>query len=449
MIFIQLIILLGAILIGVRMKGIGLGVMGMMGLLIFILVFGMRPTEPPLDVMLIIMAIVTTGAALQAAGGMDYLVGVAERIIRSNPSRITFYAPFTVYFLCLFAGTSHIVYSVLPIIAEVSAKKRIRPERPISISIIASHIALTGSPMSAATVALAAIMGYAGAAADIMKICIPACMIGVLAGAISVWKMGKELHDDPEFLEKMKDPHFAASVDASEAGIKTSSKPGAKTSVIIFGITILLVVMFGAFPSLIPHLAKGAGNVIINADGTLKMATLIILLTLSASGLIIIITKTSAVEVTKSSLFTAMGTAVISVFGVVWMSSTFIDNNNAVIKQVFGGITSQYPWTFAIAIFIVGAFIFSQAGTTRTMMPLAITLGIANPALIAMFPAVNSDFVLPGYPTLQAGVNYDRTGTTKIGKYILNHSFLRPGVIAVTVAIAVGFLLEQFIPLRH
>jgi len=445
MVVIQLIILLGMILIGSRLRGIGLGVMGMVGLLIFIFVFHLHPTEPPLDVMLIIMAVVTTGAAMQAAGGMDYLVAIAERIIRSNPARITFYAPLTVFFLCLFAGTSHIVYSVLPVIAEVSAKKRIRPERPLSISVIASHIALTGSPMSACTAALAGIMAYAGAAGDIMKICIPACIIGTLAGALSVWKMGKELHADPEFLEKMKDPMFAASVDAAEAGIKKSLKPGAKTAVGIFTLTILLVVMFGIFPSLIPNLGKGAENVIIKANGDLKMPTVIILLALSATACIILATKTKAVEVSKSSLFTAMGTATICVFGVVWMSSTFISANQDLIKHIFGDIAKDYPWTFAIAVFIMGAFIFSQAGTTKTMMPLAVTLGLAHPALIAIFPAVNSDFILPGYPTLLAAVDFDRTGTTRIGKNILNHSFIRPGIVAIVVAIAVGFALGKVI----
>lgn len=443
LVVVQLIILLGMILIGSRLRGIGLGVMGMVGLLIFIFVFHLHPTEPPLDVMLIIMAVVTTGAAMQAAGGMDYLVAIAERIIRSNPARITFYAPFTVFFLCLFAGTSHIVYSVLPVIAEVSAKKRIRPERPLSISVIASHIALTGSPMSACTAALAGIMAYAGAAGDIMKICIPACIIGTLAGALSVWKMGKELHSDPEFLEKMKDPMFAASVDAAEAGIKKTVKPGAKTAVGIFTLTILLVVMFGIFPSLIPNLGKGAENVIIKANGDLKMPTVIILLALSATACIILATKTKAVEVSKSSLFTAMGTATICVFGVVWMSSTFISANQDLIKHVFGDIAKDYPWTFAIAIFIMGAFIFSQAGTTKTMMPLAVTLGIAHPAMIAIFPAVNSDFILPGYPTLLAAVDFDRTGTTRIGKNILNHSFIRPGIVAIVVAIAAGFALGE------
>src|SRR6478736_4077580 len=225
MFWIEFAILLTMILVGANMKGIGLGVMGMVGLLIFILIFNMKPTDPPLDVMLIIMAIVTTAATLQASGGLDYLVSLAEKVIKSNPSNITFIAPFTVYFLCLFAGTAHIVYSLLPIISEVSAKKRIRPERPLSISVIASHLALTGSPMSAATAALVVILGYPGALVDIIKICIPACIIGILIGCISVWKMGKDLDKDPEFLEKMKDPDFAKSIDTETAGTAKEIKP--------------------------------------------------------------------------------------------------------------------------------------------------------------------------------------------------------------------------------
>lgn len=193
MFWIEFFMLLVMILIGSRMKGIGLGVMGTVGLLLFILVFHMTPTEPPLDVMIIIMAIVTTAATLQATGGLDYLVSLAEKVIRSNPSKITFVAPFAVYFLCLFTGTSHVVYTLLPIISEVAAKKRIRPERPLSISVIASHLALTGSPMSAATAALVVIVGYSGALIDIMQICIPSCLIGVLMGCFSVYKKGVEL----------------------------------------------------------------------------------------------------------------------------------------------------------------------------------------------------------------------------------------------------------------
>ena len=214
MIWIQFTILLAMILIGSRMKGIGLGVMAMIGMLLFIVCFHMAPADPPVDVMLIILSIVTTGATLQAAGGLDYLVSIAERIIRSKPSQINFIAPLTAFFLCLFAGTSHIVYSLLPIIAEVSAKKRIRPERSLSASVVASHLALTGSPMSAATAAFSLILGYPGASADIMLVCIPACLTGVIAASFVVSYMGKELNADPLFIEKMKDPEFAKSIDA-------------------------------------------------------------------------------------------------------------------------------------------------------------------------------------------------------------------------------------------
>jgi anaerobic C4-dicarboxylate transporter DcuA len=445
MIWIQFLIVLIMILIGANMKGIGLGVMGMVGMLIFVSVFHMHPTEPPLDVMLIIIAIVTTGAALQAAGGLDYLVSIAEKIIRSNPSQITFLAPITTYFLCLFAGTSHIVYSLLPIISEVAAKKRIRPERPLSVSVIASHIALTGSPMSAATAAMAAILAYPSAVVDIMKVGIPSCLLGVLAGALAVRKKGKELIDDPDFIEKMKDPEFAQSIDSDSAENKKPIKPGAKTAVLIFGIAILLVVLCGAFPSLVPNTGKGDLNFSVKADGTLTMGSVIEIITLSATALIMLITKTSAEAVTKASLFTSMATAVISVFGVVWMSSTFMANNEHVIKEALGGIAQAHPWTFTFAVFIMGVLMFSQAATTRTMMPLGVALGISSPNLLAMFPAVNADFVLPGYPTLLAAINFDRTGTTKIGKYVVNHSFMLPGFVVIGTAIIIGFLLSHIL----
>jgi anaerobic C4-dicarboxylate transporter DcuA len=444
MIWIQFALLLAAILIGARMKGIGLGVMGMAGLMVFIFGFHMRPSDPPLDVMLIILAIVTTSAALQAAGGLDYLVSLAEKVIRSRPAQITFIAPLTTYVLCLFAGTSHIVYSLLPIIAEVSAKKRIRPERPLSISVVASHIALSGSPMSAATAAFTAILAFPGASVTIMKVCIPACIIGLLAGALSVYKRGKELSEDPEFIEKMKDPEFAQSIDRDEApGGKPEIKRGAKTAVAIFGVAILLVVLFGAFPGLVPNVGAGQANFAVNADGSVKMGTLIEVITLTASAAMMLITRTSANDVVKASLFTSMATAVVSVFGVVWMSSTFVSHNEAAIELVMGDVVAQYPWMFTFAVFIMSVLTFSQAATTKTMMPLGLTLGIANPNLIAMFPAVNGDFVLPGYPTLLAAINFDRTGTTRIGKYVFNHSFMRPGLVTITVAVAVGFLLAH------
>jgi anaerobic C4-dicarboxylate transporter DcuA len=446
MIWIQFIVLIIMILVGSRLKGIGLGLMGIVGMLIFVQVFRMRPTAPPGDVMLIIISIVTTAAALQAAGGLDYLVYLAEKIIRKNPKRITFIAPLTVYFLCLFAGTAHIVYSLLPVISEVSTKTRIRPERPLSISVIASHLALTGSPMSAATAAMAAILAFPGASLSVMKVCIPACLIGVIAGALSVLKMGKDLDQDPEFQEKMKDPEFSKSLDQTPRQSPKEIKKGAKLAVLIFAVAILMVLLGGAFPHLVPNMAEGVPNFSVNADGSLKMVTIIEIVTLSAAALIMLITRTKPAEIVKASLFTSMASAVVSVFGVVWMSSTFMDHNEAAIKQALGGITTDYPWTFAIAVFFMGILMFSQSATTKAMMPLGLTLGISPAVLIAIFPAVNSDFFLPGYPTLLAAINLDRTGSTRIGRYVLNHSFMRPGLVAIIVAIATGFLLSSLYP---
>jgi anaerobic C4-dicarboxylate transporter DcuA len=445
MIWLELAVLLGMILLGAQLKGIGLGLTGIIGMFLFVFVFKMRPADPPLDVMMIILCIVTTAATLQAAGGLDYLVSVAGKIIRSNPGRITFIAPLTTYCLCLFAGTSHLVYSLLPIVADVSTKRRIRPERPISMTVIAAHMALTGSPMSAATASFAAILAYSGASLHIMAVCIPACIVGILVGCLFVRKRGVELDQEPTFLEKMQDPAFAAYVNADADASTKALKPGAKTSVAIFGLAILTVVVFGAFPSLVPAMGAGKANFSVNADGSLKMGTIIEIVTLAAAAIMLLVTKTSTKQVAEASLFNSMATAVVSVFGVVWMSATFMLANQAQLESALGGISKAYPWTFSIAVYIMAAFMFSQAATTKTMMPLGLSLGLAHPSLIAIFPAVNSDFVLPGYPTLLAGINFDRTGSTKIGKFVINHSFMLPGTITVAVAIGIGFLLVRFL----
>ncbi|MES2647143.1 MAG: anaerobic C4-dicarboxylate transporter family protein [Bacteroidota bacterium] len=445
MVWIQFAILLTMILIGARIKGIGLGLMGIVGMLIFVVGFGMRPADPPLDVMMIILSIVTTAAALQASGGLDYLVYVGEKIIRSNPSKITLIGPLVSYVLCLFAGTSHVIYSLLPVISEVALSKRIRPERPLSISVIASHLALTGSPMSACTAAMAAILAYPSAAVDIMMIGIPSCIIGVLAGVASVWKLGKDLDNDPVFLSKLKDPEFEKSFLHAGVIAFKAIKPGAKTAVFIFGLAIVAIVCCGAFPQILPHFAPAADSFSVKADGTLKMVTVIEIVTLTATTCIMLFTKTSALEVTRASLFTSMAAALVAVFGVVWMSSTFMAHNQAGILKALGVFTTEHPWTFTIAVFIMAALMFSQAATTRAMMPLGMALGISNPALIAMFPAVNSDFVLPGYPTLLAAINFDRTGSTHIGRFVINHSFIIPGLVSVATAVATGFLLSHWL----
>ncbi|MBV8253488.1 MAG: anaerobic C4-dicarboxylate transporter [Chitinophaga sp.] len=439
MIWIQFAILLVAILIGARMKGIGLGVMGMVALLIFVFVFRMQPADPPIDVMLIILSVVTTAATLQAAGGMDFLVRLAEKVLRSKPSLIVLIGPLTTFVFSVFAGTAHITYSLLPIIAEVSTKKRIRPERALSISVIASHLAVTASPISAATAALVGILGGAVTLPKVVMVSIPAALVGILAGVAVCWKKGKDLDKDPVFLEKMKDPEFAQSIDSDTSTERAPLLPGAKTSVVIFGLAVLMIVLVGAFPNLLPSFEPGHPNLAINKLGNIKMAAMIELIMLGAAAAIMLICKTSTAAVAKASLFTAGASAVISIFGVVWMSATFMQTNQGLIEAALGNMVRSAPWTFAIAIFLLSILLFSQAATTQALMPLGLSLGIVPPHLVAMFHGANGDFVLPGYPTLLAAINFDRTGSTHIGKFLVNHSFMIPGLVAVGVAVAAGF----------
>lgn len=441
MIWVQFAVLLIMIVIGSRLKGIGLGLMGVLGMMIYVQFFRMRPVGPPGDIMLIILSIVTASAALQAAGGLDFLVQIAEKIIRKNPKNITLIAPVTAFVLCLFSGTSHVVYSLLPVISDLSAKKGIRPERPLAATVIASHMALTGSPMAACTAAMATVLGYADAPLDIMMVSIPSCFIGAIAAALFMYNKGKDLKDDPVYQEKLKDPEFLAYLHAEETGVQKEVSRDAKLSVAIFGLAIVMIVLGGSFPHLVPNMVGGDANTMVNADGSLKMVTIISMVSLSAAALIALFTKAKPDLIIKQSLFLSMATALISVYGVVWMSATFMAANEAAIREGLGSLTGKVPWIFSIAIFAMGILMFSQGATTKAMMPLGLTLGLTGPSLIAMFPAVSSFFVLPGYPTILAAINIDRTGSTKIGKYVVNHSFMLPGMVGMVVAVAMGFLL--------
>lgn len=446
MIFIQLAVILLCIFMGARMSGIGLGVMGMIGLLFLMFVFGMQPADPPIEVMLIIMAVVTATAALQAAGGMEYLVNIAGKLLNKKPGWITFLGPLVTYVFVLFAGTAHMSYSILPIVAEVAIKARIRPERALSMSVIAAHSAIAASPVSAATAALLTVLSASGVGlGNILLVCIPSTLIGVLVGILVVFKKGKELADDPEFQERMKDPAFAKNLDIEQTAGELKLKPGAITSVVIFGIAVASVVMLGSFPQLLPSFAEKANFVpsfAVNAAGQVQMPSMIMMIMLAATGLIIILGKTTAAQVTKASLFSSAGQATIAVFGVVWMTGTFMGHNQEVIEKTLGDLVTVYPFTFAIALFVLSMLLYSQAATTKALMPLGLTLGMAPAYLIGIFPAVNGHFFIPGYPTLLTAIQFDRTGTTRIGKYVLNHSFMIPGLVTTAAAVLAGLLLQ-------
>ena len=428
---IQLLFVLVAIIIGARIGGIGLGVMGGVGLAILTFVFGLQPTAPPIDVMLMIAAVISAASCMQAAGGLDYMVKIAEKLLRKNPAQVTILAPLVTYFFTIVAGTGHVAYSVLPVIAEVATETKIRPERPLGIAVIASQQAITASPISAATVALLGLLaGYDITLFDILKISIPATLIGVLVGAFCSMKVGKELLEDPEYLRRLK----SGMLDDKKIELKdVNNKFKAQLSVILFLAATVLIVLFGSIPSLRPSF-----------DGIpLGMPSLIEIIMLATAALILLATRTDGIKATQGSIFPAGMQAVIAIFGIAWMGDTFIKGNIAELTASIEGIVTEMPWLFGVALFVMSILLYSQAATIRAILPLGIALGISPMLLIALFPAVNGYFFIPNYPTVVAAINFDRTGTTGIGKYILNHSFMMPGMVATIVAIVSGILLIQ------
>ena len=437
MVYIELLIVLLAIFVGARVGGIGLGIFGMMGLGVLVFGFGLTPGNPPIDVMLIIVAVITAAATLQAAGGLDYLVKVAEKILRKNPAMITFLAPVVCYFFTLFSGTGHIAYSLLPIISEIATDSKVRPERPLSISVIASQQAITASPISAATAALlsAELLGDKGVTlGNILMVCIPATLIGVIVGAIAVSFMGVPLEKDPEYLRRLREGVLDAEGKSEEA-LSPQAAKRAKTSVIVFLIGVLSIVLFGSIDSLRPTFTVN-GQLI-----KLGMTQVIEIVMMSTAGLMLIFAKVDINKAVKGSVFIAGMQAVIAIFGIAWMGDTFFAGNIEFFKTHIEQIVTQYPFLFSVALFVMSVLLFSQAATVRTLYPLGIALGIHPMAMVAMFPAVNGYFFIPNYPTVVAAINFDRTGTTRIGKYVLNHSFQLPGFVATIVAIAVGYLI--------
>jgi anaerobic C4-dicarboxylate transporter DcuA len=405
--------------------------MGGLGVAILTFVFGLEPTTPPIDVMLMIAAVISAAGAMQAAGGLDFLVKVAEKILRRHPQYVTLLAPLVTYTFTFLAGTGHVAYSVLPVIAEVARETKIRPERPLGIAVIASQQAITASPISAATVALLGLLaGFDITLFDILKITIPATLIGVIVGAFASMKVGKELVDDPEYQRRLK----SGELDNSHIELNDIKNLfSAKLSVILFIAATVLIVLFGSIPSLRPTF-----------DGrTLGMPSLIEILMLTTAAVILLVTKTSGAKAAQGSVFSAGMQAVIAIFGVAWMGDTFINGNIAQLTGSIEGIVTEMPWLFGVALFVMSILLYSQAATVRAIMPLGIALGLNPMLLIALFPAVNGYFFIPNYPTVVAAINFDRTGTTKIGKYILNHSFMMPGLVATIVAIGVGILMIQ------
>jgi anaerobic C4-dicarboxylate transporter DcuA len=434
-IVLQFVVVLAAIWLGSRSSGVGLGLWGAVGLLVLVVAFGVTPTSPPIDVILIILAVIMAASVMDAAGGIDFLVRIAERVIRANPKYVTIVAPLTTWTFSFVAGTGHIVYPLLPVIYETAHQSGIRPERPMAVATIASQQAITASPVSAATAAMIGLFAEKGVAhwdlPEILMICVPATLIGVIVAAIISMFVGKDLKDDPEYQARLN----AGRIPPPQAVVdRPPLKPGATVSAALFLVAVSLVVLFGFFPAL---------RELPGSKGPLAMPVVIELIMLSVAAVMLVATKVPVDEVPKTSTLRAGVVAVIGIFGLAWLGDSFIAANQSVIVPAISAMTQAAPWTFALGLFAASVLLYSQAATTRALMPLGLALGIPPQYLIGVFPSVNGYFFIPTYGSLIAAINFDQSGTTKIGKYVLNHSFMIPGLVATFVAVLMGLVFAK------
>ncbi|MEF1288776.1 anaerobic C4-dicarboxylate transporter [Vibrio sp. M260118] len=439
MFYIHMLLLLTVIFIGIRHGGIAFGLLGGLGVSILAFVFGVAPGSPPISVMLIILAVVAASATLEATGGLKLLVKFAERLLRKHPSQIVFLGPLCTYSLTVLVGTGHSVYPLLPVIYDVAYKKGIRPERPMAMATVASQMGITASPIAAAA---AVVMATAAdnhldiSLVNVLLVTIPATLIGVLVGCLWSLKRGKELDQDQEFKARCQDPEFKAQLidevqqDESEPQSQKVAKRG--LSIFLAGIaTVIFVAMFGKDLGLLPS--------------GVKMSVAIQFLMLSVGALILLTTKVEPKKIVHSNVFIAGMTAVIIIFGIAWMSDTIIGFHKPYLISLVSDIVAAHPWTFAIAMFVVSIFLKSQAAVLTIMLPLGFAMGIPAPVLIGVLPACYAYFFFPFYPSDLAAITFDRSGTTQIGNYVLNHSFLLPGFIGVITATTVGYLLSTIL----
>jgi len=441
---IQFIIVLACILLGAQAGGIGLGVFGGLGLAILTFGFGLEPTSPPIDVMLMMMAVVAAASAMQAAGGLDLMVKAATRILRKNPKYITFMAPAVTYIFTIFAGTGHVAYSVLPVIAEVARRNGIRPERPLSMAVIASQFSIVASPIAAAvTSAVSYLTPYHLNIGKILMVTMPSTVIGIAIACIFVNKMGKELKDDPEYQRRLKDPAyqeiFAAQVSESEMESGAGER-SAKISLSIFIFAAILVVTLGSSNDFRPSFAQ--------ADGTMKVLTMphtIEIIMLTAGALIIMLCKPDGTAITRGSVFHAGMRAAMAIFGVAWLGDTLFSAHHEELQTMVSGLVETAPWTFAFALFAFSVLVNSQGATVATLFPLGVSLGIPPEIMVGTFVAVNGYFFIPNYGPIIASIDFDTTGTTRIGRYILNHSFMIPGLLSLAFSLVLGLAFAKML----
>lgn len=441
MLVFEVIVLLGAIFIGVRLGGIGIGYAGGAGVLVLGLCLGMKPGNIPWDVILIIASVISAIAAMQLAGGLDYLVQIAERVLRSNPKYINYLAPIVTYVLTIFAGTGHTAFSMIPVIVEVAKEQKIRPVCPLSIAVVASQIAITASPVSAAVIYMSGVLEPFGWSYPmLLGIWIVTTFLGcMLTAFVMTMLQNMDLDSDPVYRERLA----KGLVKAPTGEVRHNLKPGAKLSVAIFLIGVLFVVLYASAISPAVGLIE---HVIVGRDAAIMSLMLLV------GMLITVCCRIELGDIAGTSVFKSGMVAIICVLGVAWLGDTFVSGHSNEIKEFAAETVKNYPALLAVVFFLAAMLLYSQAATAKAITPAIVAaLGIsaANPGgsymLVASFAAVSALFVLPTYPTLLGAVQMDDTGTTRIGKWVFNHAFFLPGVLAIVFSVALGFLACAFV----
>lgn len=435
MFWVELILVLAIIFLGVRKGGTFLAMAGGVGMLIMTFFFHVTPADPPVTVILIMIAVIVAAATMQACGGLDFLVRIAEKILRRNPRMITVLAPVVAYIFTFMCGTGHIIYSLLPVINEISIETGVRPERPISASIIASQQAITACPISAATVGILAFMAEATNYKTVniftlLVVCIPATLIGTVACALAVMKKGKELAEDPEFQARVASGQVQTLVKMRMLQkLKQQKRQNLCCSILV---AMVGIVLLGAVSALVPTLSDGS---------KLPLTTVIEIFMLVAAAVTVLITKLDSNKVLDQPVFKTGMFAVVLAFGLCWLVNTFIADQSSFITDNMSVLTNEHPWIYIIAVFIVGAITTSQSSSTMIMVPIGIALGLPANIIVAGWIACSSNYFIPASGQCVAAIAFDTAGTTKIGKYVLNHSYMLPGLVCTVVSVVSAILI--------
>jgi anaerobic C4-dicarboxylate transporter DcuB len=470
---IELLIVLLALYLGSKYGSLALGAIAGLGLAILVFDHGLRPGTPPTDVIYIIVAAVTCAGILQASGGMDWMIQIAEKILRKNPQYITFLAPLSTFTLTILVGTGHVMYTLMPIITDVAIKKGIRPERPCAIASVASMIAIICSPISAAVVAfstISALNGFNISIPQIVAVTIPSCLIGIMIAAAWSTRRGLDLDKDPEFQARIADPvQYDFIYGNTNTVLDKQIDKKAKYAVYIFLAAVAIIVILAFAQQILPAYeqviaVEGAKDVVlptgktvspenlaaagivmegvtVKSMVTIKMYLVIQIILISAAALMIIICGAKPKNAVADNVWQSGMVAVVAIYGIAWLSNTFFNAHMDDVRMLLGSMVEEYKWTIALMFFVFSVLINSQGAVIVSLLPVAYALGIPGWVLLGVLPCAYGYFFIPNYPTDIATVNMDRSGTTKIGKYVFNHSFMIPGLISVVVSTIVCYLL--------